>query len=265
MKSDRMKHLPERAVFSLFFTAGYPKLGDTRVILKAAEEAGVDMVEIGFPFSDPVADGPTIQASNHVALANGMNVSVLFEQLRGMRTEVSIPVLLMGYVNPMLQYGVERFLTDASDAGVDAVIVPDMPFEEYRTLYAKSFERHRSKPVFLVTRRTDASRIREFDAAGPAFLYVVSSEATTGGKATVDTERDAFFKRLSDMKLKSRLIVGFGVADRSSFEAVTRHTSGAIVGSAFLRSLGLVVKGSDTQSDPEAIRANVRDFVAQYK
>jgi tryptophan synthase alpha chain len=237
MKSSRFNDLPAQNALSIFYTAGYPRLHDTLPILEKLQDAGVAMVEIGFPFSDPVADGPTIQASNLRAIENGMNLSVLFEQLRDLRPSITIPVLLMGYLNPVEQFGVERFLQEAARCGVDGVILPDMPFEEYQDRYKPLFKGTDIKPVFLVTSRTDEARIKAFDAEEPAFLYVLSSDSVTGGQVAVSESRETFFKRLADMKLRSTLIVGFGVTDRASFVAVTKHTHGAIVGSAFVKAL----------------------------
>lgn len=260
MTCSRFLQLPAERALSVFFTAGYPRLGDTLPILKALQASGVDMAEVGFPFSDPVADGPTIQESNLVALGNGMTVATLFEQLRGLRQsgEVTMPVLLMGYLNPLERFGAERFFSEAAACGVDGLILPDMPFEDYLEHYKELFTAHGIKPVFLVTSRTEAERIRAFDAEEPAFLYVLSSDAVTGGRAAVTGERDAFFRRLKEMRLKSKLIVGFGVSDRESFDAVTKHTAGAIVGSAFVRAI------AGTQ-DTESLRAAVREFVSSVR
>jgi tryptophan synthase alpha chain len=242
-------------------------LSDTLPIISALQASEVDMIEVGFPFSDPVADGPTIQASNHVALGNGMTVATLFEQLKVLRGgEITVPVLLMGSLNPIERFGRERFFEKAAQCGVDGMIIPDMPFEEYLARYKPLYERHSIKPVFLITSRTEHSRIRAFDGEKPAFLYVVSSDAVTGGKATVSDERDAFFRKLADMNLSSRLLVGFGVSDRESFQAVTKHTAGAIMGSAFVRALEKVPQGSSLhESDRLALQTTVSQFVTQIR
>jgi tryptophan synthase alpha chain len=242
-------------------------LSDTLPIISALQASEVDMIEVGFPFSDPVADGPTIQASNHVALGNGMTVATLCEQLKVLRGgEITVPVLLMGSLNPIERFGRERFFEKAAQCGVDGMIIPDMPFEEYLARYKPLYERHSIKPVFLITSRTEHSRIRAFDGEKPAFLYVVSSDAVTGGKATVSDERDAFFRKLADMNLSSRLLVGFGVSDRESFQAVTKHTAGAIMGSAFVRALEKVPQGSSLhESDRLALQTTVSQFVTQIR
>ncbi len=266
MKNDRIEALPDQRILSVFFTAGYPRLSDTTTILSALEASGVNMVEIGFPFSDPVADGPTIQRSNDRAIRSGMNLKLLFEQLATMRSTITVPVLLMGYLNPALQYGFERFVEDTARVGVDALIIPDLPFSEYQRRYAPAYKAHRVLPVFLVTARTPPERILEFDAEEPAFIYVVSSEATTGGSAEITEESESFFQRLSEMKLRSKLIVGFGVSDRKSFEVVTRHTHGAIIGSAFLRA----IDGAEVGTEPDEstlidLQTRVKEFVLQFR
>jgi tryptophan synthase alpha chain len=261
---SRFDTLPEREVLSVFFTAGYPRRDDTVTILRALQAAGVHLVEIGFPFSDPVADGPTIQESNQRALAQGMNVAHLFEQLRGIREGgVSIPVILMGYLNPIERFGVERFFKTAAECGIDGFILPDMPFDEYLERYRPLYREYGMKPVFLITSRTEEGRIRAFDAEEPAFLYVLSSDAVTGGRAQVTHEREGYFKRLRDMKLRSKLLVGFGVSDRESYQAVTLHTHGAIVGSAFLRAIAELPAGEHADgSSAEAVNVAVSEFVA---
>lgn len=235
---DRLSRLPAKRALSIFYTAGYPRLNDTVPLLRELSVNGVDMVEIGFPFSDPVADGPTIQESNRVAIENGMTLQVLFEQLREARRYTEMPILLMGYLNPVEQYGFERFMRDAAACGIDGAILPDMPFELYKTRYKSLFLEYGVRPVFLVTTRTPAERIRAFDAEDPAFLYLLSSDAVTGGALSVSAEREAFFQRVSEMGLQRPLFVGFGVRDRVSFDTVTRYTRGAIVGSGFLQAIG---------------------------
>ncbi len=264
MACSRFEQLPSgRKALSVFFTAGYPRLNDTVRVAEALQAAEVDMLEIGFPFSDPVADGPTIQESSLAALGNGMTVAELFRQLEGLRRGgVTVPVLLMGYLNPLERYGRERFFADAFRCGVDGLILPDMPFDEYRINFKPLFEKYRLRPVFLVTSRSDDARIRDFDAEAPAFLYVLSSDAVTGGRTDVTGERDGFFRRLREMRLKSRLVVGFGVSDRESFAAVTRHTDGAIIGSAFVRAIAGLPEGETGEaSDLAALRKAVSAFI----
>ena len=267
MPTNRFDQMPRQRALSVFFTAGHPRRDDTLTILNALQQNEVDFVEVGFPFSDPIADGPTIQESNHVALANGMSLARLFTQLSALREgTITLPVLLMGYLNPVEQFGRERFFEEAAKCGVDGLILPDMPFEEYLSTYKPLYQEHKIQPVFLVTSRTEENRIRAFDAERPAFLYVLSSDAVTGGKAFVTAERDSFFQRVAGMGLSSRLVVGFGVSDRESFNAVTKHTSGAIIGSAFVRALPAAPPGMDSHSsDPEALRSIVSDFIKQVR
>lgn len=260
---SRFDTLPEHGVFSVFFTAGYPRRDDTVAVIQALQNAGAHLIEIGFPFSDPVADGPTIQESNQRALAQGMSVAHLMTQLQGIRQRgVSIPLILMGYLNPIERYGVEKFFKAAAECGIDGMILPDMPFDEYLERYRPLYREYGIKPVFLITSRTDEERIRAFDAEDPAFLYVLSSDAVTGGRAQVTHEREGYFQRLRDMKLQSKLIVGFGVSDRESYQAVTQHTHGAIVGSAFLRAIANIPEGERPEvSSIEALSNVVRRFV----
>jgi tryptophan synthase alpha chain len=263
MIENRFNSALKARALSIFFTAGYPRLNDTLPILSALSDSGVDLVEIGFPFSDPVSDGPTIQESSQIALKNGMSLKVLFKQLSEVRAVTSIPLLLMGYINPVEQYGFESFLSDAARCGIDGAIIPDMPFDRYQSEYKPLFKRHGVKPVFLVTTRTTPERIKAFDQEDPAFLYLLSSDAVTGGAVSVTQERDDFFQRVAAMGIKSPLIVGFGVRDRETFNSVTRHTKGAIIGSAFTRALSAVAASptDSASSDDSGLRAVVREFV----
>lgn len=224
-------------VLSIYYTAGFPGLEDTVPIAEALAEAGVDMLEIGFPYSDPVADGPVLQESSKLALENGMTLEKLFDQLKALRKSVDIPVLLMGYVNPVLQYGVERFCTDCAAAGVDGCIIPDLPLKEYQQHYQKIFEQHGLSNTFLVTPHTADARIREIDAISTGFIYLLSSAATTGKALQVSESTSAYFSRIKAMDLKNPLVVGFGIGDRATFDAACVHANGAIVGTAFVKTL----------------------------
>ena len=224
-------------LLSIYFTAGYPSLNSTVDISEALEKAGADFLEIGFPYSDPVADGPVIQHSSQKALENGMTIPVLFEQLKELRKRVSIPVLLMGYVNPVLQYGVENFCSSCAKAGVDGVIVPDLPMYEYEELYRGCFEQHNISNVFLVTPQTSEDRIRKIDDLTNAFIYLLSSSSTTGKNLAVSDDVETYFSRIHDMQLKNPAMIGFGISDKASFDKAAMYTRGAIVGSAFVRLL----------------------------
>lgn len=237
-------------ILSIYFTAGYPNLKSTLDIAEALEKAGADFIEIGFPYSDPLADGPVIQNSSQISLQNGMNLPILFEQLKDLRKRVSIPVLLMGYVNPMLQYGVEKFCNDCAEAGVDGIIVPDLPMDEYENLYKNCFLGNNLSNIFLVTPQTSEERIRRIDELSNGFIYLLSSSSTTGKDLKVSNEADAYFNRIRDMKLKNPTMIGFGISDRKSFNKAAEYTRGAIVGSAFVKFL-----------DSKDALGNVKEFL----
>lgn len=221
-------------LLSLYFTAGYPELNSTVDVAKAVEKAGADFIEIGFPYSDPLADGPVIQHSSQVSLQNGMNLKVLFEQLKELRKRVNIPVLLMGYVNPVLQYGVKNFCESCASVGVDGIIVPDLPMYEYEELYKDDFISNNLSNIFLVTPQTSEERIRKIDELSNGFIYLLSSSSTTGKNLKVSEEAEAYFSRIRDMKLKNPTMIGFGISDQASFNKAAEYTRGAIVGSAFV-------------------------------
>lgn len=224
-------------LLSIYFTAGYPTLDSTITIAKALEDAGVDFLEIGFPYSDPVADGPTIQHSSAVALENGMTLNVLFEQLKDLRNHVSIPVFLMGYVNPVLQFGVENFCKACKEVGVNGSIIPDLPMYEYEALYKDIFEENGISNIFLVTPQTSDERIRKIDGLSSSFIYLLSSNATTGKDLEVKNQAEAYFKRIKDMDLDNPFIIGFGISNRETFQKATAYANGAIVGTAFVKLL----------------------------
>lgn len=227
-----------KPLLSIYFTAGYPELDSTVRIAKKLEEAGADFLEIGFPYSDPVADGPVIQHSSEVALANGMTVKKLFDQLRELRNQVQIPVFLMGYVNPVIQFGVEKFCEECKNVGVNGVIIPDLPMYEYEDLYKDTFEKNGIANIFIVTPQTSTERIRKIDSLSNSFIYLLSSNATTGKTLDVSEDTNAYFKRIHDLQLKNPLIVGFGISNKEAFQKASLHTAGAIIGSAFVKRLG---------------------------
>ncbi|MDB5060794.1 MAG: tryptophan synthase subunit alpha [Mucilaginibacter sp.] len=224
-------------LLSIYFTAGYPELNTTVDIAEALEKAGADFLEIGFPYSDPVADGPTIQHSSETALTNGMTLNVLFEQLKDLRQHVSIPILLMGYVNPIVQYGVERFCKQAAAVGVDGIIVPDLPMYEYEMLYSNHFEDNNLSNIFLVTPQTSEERIRKIDELSNSFIYLLSSSSITGGNLQLTDSIQDYYTRIKGMRLKNPTIIGFGISDHKSFSKACEYASGAIVGSAFVKLL----------------------------
>jgi len=224
-------------LLSIYFTAGYPKLNTTVDIAEALEKAGVDFLEIGFPYSDPVADGPTIQHSSEKALENGMNLNQLFEELKDLRKRVSIPILLMGYVNPMVQYGIERFCKKAAEVGVDGVIVPDLPMYEYENLYSKHFIDNGLSNIFLVTPQTSEERIRKIDGLTNSFIYLLSSSSITGKNLQVSNAIEDYYKRIKAMQLKNPAVIGFGISNNETFTKACEYARGAIVGSAFVKFL----------------------------
>jgi len=224
-------------LLSIYFTAGYPTLDSTLTITEALEKSGADFLEIGFPYSDPVADGPTIQHSSEIALENGMTLNVLFDQLKDLRKRVNIPVLLMGYVNPIVQFGVERFCKMASEVGVDGVIVPDLPMYEYEAMYSKYFIENNLSNIFLVTPQTSEDRIRKIDELSNSFIYLLSSSSITGGSLNVSTNIEDYYKRVKAMQLKNPAIIGFGISNSDNFNKACEYANGAIVGSAFVKLL----------------------------
>lgn len=224
-----------KKILSIYFTAGFPKLNDTLPIIETLAESGVDLIEIGIPFSDPLADGPTIQASSKVAIDNGMTVNLLFEQLQNVRQKVSIPLVIMSYFNPIMQFGVEKFCKKCAEIGIDGLIIPDLPSEIYTTNYKDIFESNGLTNILLITPQTSDDRIREIDNISNGFIYLVSSAGVTGAKQQFSEEHVSYFKRISDLKLKNPQIVGFGISNSETFKQATQHTNGAIIGSAFIK------------------------------
>jgi len=242
-------------ILSVFCTAGYPELTSIVPVLEALQENGVDMVEIGMPFSDPTADGPVIQYSNTIAIQNGMMIKVLFEQLKQVRDTIHIPLVLMGYLNPVLQYGFENFLRNASNCGIDAMIIPDLPLYEYETFYKGKFEQYGLQNIFLVAPQTEEQRICKIDNLSDAFIYVVSSNAITGGKNDIADVQKEYFSRIKEMHLKNPTLIGFGIKDKTTFDAACVYANGAIIGSAFIQAI-------DNSID---IKNDVHQFIQQIK
>ena len=237
---DRLENLfakKGKNILSVYFTAGFPTKDSTVEVIKSLAAAGVDMIEIGVPFSDPMADGPVIQHSSQCALNNGMTQKLLFEQLKNIRQVTDIPLLLMGYLNTAMQFGFENYCREAAAVGVDGFIIPDIPLEEYESHYKPIAERYGLKFVLLVTPETDEERVRRIDAISTGFVYLVSSASTTGAQRSFNDEKQAYFKRIADMKLKNPTLVGFGVSNKATFDAACQYSRGAIVGSAFVKAL----------------------------
>lgn len=225
-------------ILSIYFTAGYPALNDTVKIITELENNGVDLIEIGIPFSDPVADGPVIQESSSIALKNGMNLKLLFLQLNTIRRNVSLPLILMGYINPVYQMGIENFLQQCADAGIDGVIIPDLPVEEYLAKYENLFKKRNIHFICLITPQSPEERIRFIDSISNGFIYMVSSSSTTGGKNSFDENQLAYFKRVKSMNLKNPLLAGFGISNAYTFNTACEYANGAIIGSAFIKAIG---------------------------
>lgn len=223
-----------KKILNIYCTAGYPKLDSTLTVMKALQDSGADIIELGMPYSDPLADGETIQKSSAVALANGMTMHVLFEQLAGMREEINIPVVLMGYMNPVLQYGFEQFCSDAAKVGVDGLILPDLPQHEFEKTYRAIIEKYNLNFVFLVTPETSEERIKKLDQLSSGFLYAVSSSSTTGGEKNFN-EVELYLQRLQGYGLKNPILVGFGIKDKKTFNGACKYAQGAIIGSAYIK------------------------------
>lgn len=246
----------KEGILNIFFTAGFPKKDDTVTIIKALEKAGADMIEIGMPYSDPLADGPTIQQSNDVALASGMSMKLLFEQLEGIRDTVNIPILLMGYLNPVMQYGVDNFCKKAATVGVDGIILPDLPIDEYNKNYRELFEANNLSKVFLITPNTPESRVSAIDESTNGFIYVVSTESTTGSSSKeIGDSHIAYFKRVQAANLKNPTLIGFNIKDNKSYTTACKYANGAIIGSAFIKML----------QNSKNLEQDIADFVQSIK
>jgi tryptophan synthase alpha chain len=244
----------KKDILSIYYTAGYPNLTDTLKIAAELERSGADFMEIGFPYSDPVADGQVIQGSSKQALDNGMTLEILFDQLKDLRKVITIPILLMGYVNVVLQYGVANFCKKCEEVGIDGCIIPDLPMYEYEELYSECFEQNGISNIFLVTPQTSEERIHKIDGLSNAFIYLLSSAATTGKDLDVSTEARKYFARIKGMNLKNPLMIGFGISDKKTFDSANEYASGAIIGSAFVKSL-----------DAEDIEGSIKSFMKQFR
>ena len=247
-------------ILNMYCTAGYPQLNSTVEVIIALQNSGADIVEIGIPYSDPIADGPVIQQSNMQALDNGMSIPVLFEQLDNIRENIQLPLILMGYMNPVLQFGLEKFCEAAARVGVDGIILPDLPMYEFETHYQQYFVKNNLKFIFLVTPETSEERIKKIDSLASGFIYAVSSSSTTGNSqnpadAKAIESQQAYFKKLGDMNLTNPILVGFGIKDKQTFNAACAHTNGAIIGSAYISAL----------KDTTNIATTTKDFINTVK
>jgi len=237
MNRINQKLKEDKKLLSIYFTAGYPNTNDTVTIIQELEKNGVDMIEIGLPFSDPLADGPTIQESSTIAIQNGMTTSILFEQLATIRQTVNIPLIIMGYFNPMMQYGVEKFCQKCQEIGIDGLIIPDLPLSIYEKEYKSLFEKYNLKNIFLITPQTSIERIQQIDAISDSFIYMVSTSSVTGSQTGFGQEQMDYFARIEKLKLMNPQIIGFGISDKETFDQATQFQKGAIIGSAFIKDL----------------------------
>lgn len=244
----------KRPLLNIYFTAGYPDKESTVPVLNALQEAGTDLIEIGMPYSDPLADGLTIQESSGVALKNGMSIDVLFQQLKDIRKSIEVPLILMGYLNPVMQYGEKKFCQKCAEVGIDGLILPDLPLEMFETEYGDLFRQYGLDFTFLITPETSKERIRKIDQLSTGFIYMVSSSATTGKAATFSDEQIAYFKRIQEMQLNSPRLIGFGIGSKASFDQASEYGQGAIVGSAFIKQL-----------KKDASKSSITNFVKSIK
>jgi tryptophan synthase alpha chain len=246
---DNLFQTKKERVLSIYFTAGFPKLEDTLPIMQAIESARADIIEVGVPYSDPIADGPTIQDSNQIALDNGMSLKKLFEQLQDMRQTVSLPVVLMGYLNPIIQYGMEAFCKKCQEIGVDGLILPDLPMQQYLDEFKEVFDKYDLRNTFLISPQTSEKRIREIDTHSNGFIYMVSAHSITGARTGISEEQIAYFQRVEAMNLKNPRLIGFGISDSETFTTASKYGNGAIIGSAFIKK---IKESQDLKSDIES-------------
>ena len=225
-------------ILSIYFTAGHPELNSTEEIILELDKSGADLIEIGMPYSDPMADGPTIQESGSIALKNGMTLTLLFDQLKGIRTKTNIPLLMMGYLNQMMQFGVDNFLENCVNIGIDGLIIPDLPVDIYEVEFMDKIVSHGLHTIFLITPQTTEERIRKIDKLGSGFVYMVSDASITGAKSGISNHQLKYFQRVNKMELKNPRLIGFGISNYDTFFHACKYASGAIIGSAFIKALG---------------------------
>jgi tryptophan synthase alpha chain len=257
LTQNRLSHTfaTKKNILNIYFTAGFPNLEDTTLIIKALQDSGADMIEIGMPFSDPLADGETIQKSSQKAIDNGMTLHLLFDQLKDIRKKVDIPLLLMGYLNTVLQFDIEKFCKQCEEIGIDGVILPDLPMTEYLEDYQPLFETHGLANIFLITPQTSEDRIKQIAKVSNGFIYMVSTASTTGTKEGTSQEQIPYFQRIKAMNLPIPKLIGFGISDKKSFEVANQYAEGAIIGSAFIKML----------SQSKDINKDIRDFILKIK
>ena len=235
---EKLFQKKDKNLLSIYFTCGYPNLDDTTQVISELEKSGVDFIEVGLPYSDPLADGPTIQDSSQQALENGVNLDIIFEQLLTIKETNKTPLVLMGYLNQMIKYGEDKFCQKVVDCGIDTLILPDLPMIEFENHYKDLFDKYGLTNVFLITPHTSDERIRKIDSYSKAFIYVVASASITGAKGDISNNQVAYFERIKNMNLQSKLIIGFGISDKQTFNTACEYANGTIIGSAFIKSLG---------------------------
>jgi tryptophan synthase alpha chain len=253
-KLDVLFAAKEKNILNIYCTAGFPQLNSTAEVMLALQENGADIIELGIPYSDPVADGPVIQQSNMQALENGMTIGLLFSQLEAIKEQLTVPVILMGYVNPVLQYGIERFCERAADCGISGIILPDLPMFEYEKKYRAIFEKHGLHVIFLISPLTGKDRIKKADELSNGFIYAVSSSSTTGA-VNAAKDKISYFKKIQNMKLRNPVLIGFGIRDKAGFEEACSFASGGIIGTAFIQHI----------SSGAALNESVAAFIAAIR
>ncbi|KAA6301735.1 MAG: Tryptophan synthase alpha chain [Candidatus Ordinivivax streblomastigis] len=254
-KINRLFQQKPKEILSVYFTAGFPQLNDTPTIIKALQAGGIHLIEVGIPFSDPMADGPVIQKSSTKALQNGMSLKLLFKQLETIQHEVHIPLILMGYLNPIMQYGFENFCRDCRQAGVSGMIIPDLPFNDYINDYQPIADRYDLKVIMLITPETSDERIRLIDGHTDGFIYMVSSAATTGAQTSFDEQKQAYFRKINGMHLRNPRLIGFGISNHATLQVAFENASGAIIGSKFVSLL------AETKNPDSAVKKLLNDLL----
>lgn len=253
-KLIQLFEIKNKNLLNVYFTAGFPKKESTAEVLLALQKSGADMIEVGMPYSDPIADGPVIQDSNMIAIANGMTIELLFKQLKTVKKNIHVPLILMGYLNPVMQYGIEKFCADAAIAGVSSLILPDMPMYEYEHTYKKYFIQNKLSFIFLITPQTSKERIKKADSLSSGFLYAVSSNSITGSTLSNEGQNE-YFVKLAAMKLKNPLMIGFGINSKQTFDNACRYAAGAIVGSAYIKA---IAKSENIETATKAFVKTIR-------
>jgi tryptophan synthase alpha chain len=251
---DELFNRKNKRVLNVYCTAGFPFFDSTMEVMRALQDNGADLIELGMPYSDPLADGPVIQSSSSQAIANGMTIYKLFEVLKGFRQEINVPVVLMGYMNPVLQFGFEKFCASCAAVGIDGLILPDLPIFEFENEYASIIKKHGLRFIFLVTPETSEERIRKLDSLSTGFLYAVSSSSTTGNERNME-QQISYFRKLKEMKLNNPVLVGFGIKNKQTFDTACAYANGAIIGTAYIRAV------EKARTSTESIESITKDFI----